>query len=47
MREQRILKKVLNASLQRLIKEPIQELKNIDSEEKQAEYIELIKRLFE
>ena len=45
-REQRIVKKVLNASLQRLLRDPIQELKQLDSEEEQEWYREMIQRLF-
>lgn len=45
-REQKLLRKVLNASLQRLLREPIQELKQIDTEEKQDEYREMVKHLF-
>ena len=45
-REQRIVKKVLNASLQRLLRDPIQELKQLDSEEEQEGYREMIQRLF-
>lgn len=46
-REQKILKKVLHASLQRLLREPIQELKRLDSEEEQEEYKRLVKQLFQ
>lgn len=45
-REQKLLKKVLNASLQRLLREPIQELKQIDSQQKQEEYKRLVEELF-
>ncbi len=45
-RERKIVKKVLNASLQRLLREPIQELKQLDREEEQEEYREMIQRLF-
>ncbi|MCI9412429.1 MAG: glutamyl-tRNA reductase [Eubacterium sp.] len=45
-REQKILKKVLNASLQRLLREPIQELKQLDSKEKQDEYKKMVNELF-
>ena len=45
-REQKLLRKVLNASLQRLLREPIQELKQIDTEEKQDEYREMVRHLF-
>ncbi len=46
-REQKILKKVLNASLQRLLKEPIQELKHLDTKEKQDEYKQIVQKLFQ
>ena len=46
-REKRILKKTLNASLQRLIREPIQELKQLDTGEKQEHYKEIINHLFQ
>lgn len=45
-REKKLLKKVLHASLLRLLREPIQELKQIDSEEAQEEYEKVIQRLF-
>lgn len=47
VREQKILKKVLNASLQRLLREPIQELKRVGTEEEQEEYRRLVRRLFQ
>lgn len=46
-REQKLLRKVLNASLQRLLREPIQELKQIDTKEEQDEYKELVRKLFQ
>lgn len=46
-REQKIVKKTLHASLQRLLKEPIQELKSLDTKEKQDEYKKLIAHLFQ
>lgn len=46
-REQKILKKVLNASLQRLLREPIQELKHLETREKQEEYEDFVKKLFQ
>lgn len=46
-REQKILKKVLNASLQRLLKEPIQELKHLDTKEEQDQYKEIVQKLFQ
>lgn len=45
-REQKILKKVLNASLQRLLREPIQELKQLEDEETQREYQKVLEHLF-
>lgn len=46
-REQKLLKKVLNASLQRLLQEPIRELKRLDTEEEQEEYRRLLRQLFQ
>lgn len=46
-REQKILKKVLNASLQRLLREPIQEMKRLDTEEAQEEYRQMVRQLFQ
>ncbi len=46
-REKKLLKKVLNASLQRLLREPIRELKHLDTEEEQEEYRRLIRHLFQ
>lgn len=46
-REQKILKKVLNASLQRLLREPIQEMKRLDTEEEQEKYKQFIRQLFQ
>lgn len=46
-REQKLLKKVLNASLQRLLREPIRELKQLDTEEGQEEYKRVIRQLFQ
>lgn len=45
-REQKILKKVLNASLQRLLREPIQEMKRLDTREAQEEYRQMVTQLF-
>lgn len=45
-REQKLLRKVLHASLLRLLREPIQELKQIDSEEVQNQYKEMVNHLF-
>lgn len=47
VREQKILRKVLNASLHRLLKEPIQELKQLETKEEQEAYKELVHRLFQ
>lgn len=44
-REKKLLRKVLHASLQRLLREPIQELKQL-GEEDQREYQRVIKHLF-
>lgn len=46
-REQKMLRKVLNASLQRLLREPIQELKQLDTKEKQDEYRDMVNHLFQ
>ena len=46
-REQKIVKKVLNASLQRLLREPIQELKQLDTREEQERYKQMIQHLFQ
>lgn len=46
-REQKIVKKVLNASLQRLLREPIQELKQLNTREEQEKYKEMIQHLFQ
>ncbi len=46
-REQKIMRKVLNASLQRLLKDPIRELKSLDTKEEQDEYKEIIRHLFQ
>ena len=46
-REQKIVKKVLNASLQRLLREPIQELKQLDTREEQEKYREMVQHLFQ
>ena len=44
-REQKLLKKVLHASLQRLIREPIQELKQLEDEEKAERVPEYLKNI--
>lgn len=46
-REKKMLKKVLHASLQRLLREPIRELKRLDTEEEQEEYRRLVRQLFQ
>lgn len=46
-REQKIVRKVLNASLQRLLKEPIQELKHLGTREEQDEYKKMLQHLFQ
>lgn len=45
-REQKILKKILKASLHRLLREPILELKQLDSGERQEEYQKVVEELF-
>lgn len=45
-REQKIVRKVLDASLHRLLREPIRELKRLDSADKQNEYERIVKELF-
>lgn len=45
-REQKLVKKVLHASLQRLLREPIQELKQLDTTETQDEYQKMLRQLF-
>ncbi|WP_277935181.1 glutamyl-tRNA reductase [Parablautia muri] len=47
LREQKLLKKVLHASLQRLLREPIKELKRLGIEQEQEEYKRLIEQLFQ
>lgn len=46
-REQKLLKKVLNASLQRLLQEPIREMKRLGTKEEQEEYQRLLRQLFQ
>lgn len=46
-REKKLVKKVLHASLQRLLKEPIRELKRLDTKEEQEEYDRFIRQLFQ
>lgn len=46
VREQKILKKIIKASLKKLIREPILELKKLESEESQAEYTRLLNEMF-
>lgn len=45
-RERRLLQKVLHASLQRLLREPIQELKHLDTREEQEAYQKMVHQLF-
>ncbi len=45
-REQKLLYKILKASLHRLLKEPILELKQLDSEGEQEEYQKVVEELF-
>ncbi len=46
-REQKILKKILKASLKRLLREPILELKQTESKEQQDEYRKMLNELFQ
>ena len=46
-REQNLIKKTLHASLQRLLREPILELKQLESEDEQKEYKRLVGQLFQ
>lgn len=46
-REQKIIQKMISSALQRLIKEPIIALKQIDEEKKQEKYISAINDLFD
>lgn len=45
-REQKLLRKILKASLHRLIREPILELKQLESKEQQEEYQKVVEELF-
>ena len=45
--EQKVLKKMLAASLKRLLREPILELKQLDSPKKQEEYQRVVRELFQ
>ena len=46
-REQKIVKKRLKASLRRLLREPILEMKQIESKEQQEEYQKVVRQLFQ
>lgn len=46
-REQKILKKTLKAALHRLVREPIEELRQLETVEKQDEYKEMVEKLFQ
>lgn len=46
-REQKILKKILKASLRRLLREPILELKHTESKRQQDEYQKMLNELFQ
>ncbi len=46
-REQKLVEKVLHASLLRLLREPIQEMKRLDTEEEQEAYKKLVRQLFQ
>lgn len=45
-REKKLLKKVLDASLLRMLREPIQELKQVEEEQTQDHYRQLLEQLF-
>ena len=47
IREQKILKKILKASLHRLLREPILEMKQLESKEQQEEYQKVVRQLFQ
>ena len=46
-REKKLLRKVLNASLQRLLREPIREMKHLDTTDEQEEFKRLVGQLFQ
>lgn len=46
-REQNLLRKVLKASLQRLLREPIRELKHLNTKDEQEEFKKLVEQLFQ
>lgn len=46
-REQRIVKRTLKASFHRLLKEPVLELKKLESEEEQSRYTDTLAKLFQ
>ena len=46
-REQKIVKKILKASLRRLLREPILEMKQMESKEQQDEYQKVVRQLFQ
>ena len=46
-REQKILKKILKASMHRLLREPILEMKQLESKEQQEEYQKVVRQLFQ
>ena len=46
VREQKLLRKILKASLHRLLREPILELKQLESKERQEEYQKVVEELF-
>ncbi len=46
-REQKLLKKVLRASLLRLLREPIQEMKRLDTKDEQEKYKHFVENLFQ
>ncbi|MCD8230771.1 MAG: glutamyl-tRNA reductase [Clostridiales bacterium] len=46
-REQKLVKKILNASLQRLLREPIHEMKTLESPREQEDYRHFVEQLFQ
>ncbi len=46
-REQKLIKKVLHASLQRLLREPVKELKRLHTQDEQEQFRQLVRQLFQ
>lgn len=46
-REQKLIKKVLHASLQRLLREPVKELKRLHTQDEQEQLRQLVRQLFQ